>query len=157
MDLHIEKVGETDIFSKPRWSSFKRAPPMGAVSKPPFLVYRVLALVYISKYFFDILYRCAAWRNICYIVNWGLKAKAQEHLINAHMYGVPDRSACVGVSPLYSKKPEGRGINTKKKKKTTTTTTTKPKLNYFFYTTLGNNFPYLKDHVVSISDSENQI
>lgn len=68
---------------------------MGTVSKPPLLVYRVLALVYISKFFFDILYRCAAPRNICYIVNWVLKAKAQEHLINAHTYGVLSRIVCV--------------------------------------------------------------
>lgn len=51
---------------------------MGAVSKPPFLVYRVLASVYISKSFSDILYRCAAPRNICYIVNWVPKAKKKK-------------------------------------------------------------------------------
>lgn len=44
----------------------------------------------------------------------GTKGEAQEHLINAHTYGLLEWNGCVRVSLFYSKKPEGRGIKKKK-------------------------------------------
>lgn len=83
-DLHMEKVGNMGSFSKPRWSFFQGEPPKGAVSKKPFLVYKVL--VYISKSVIDILYRCVAWGNICYIVYQVLKARPMNIVYWAEMH-----------------------------------------------------------------------
>lgn len=82
-DLHMEKVGNMGSFSKPCWSFFQGEPPKGAVSKKPFLVYKVL--VYISKSVIDILYRCVAWGSICYIVYQVLKARPMNIVYWAEM------------------------------------------------------------------------
>lgn len=84
VDLHMEKVGNMGSFSIPRRSSFQGEPPKGAVSKKPFLVYQVL--VYISKSVIDILYRCVAWGNICYIVYQVLKARPRNIVYCTEMH-----------------------------------------------------------------------
>lgn len=63
-----------------RWELFQ---------KLPFLVDTALASAYISKFFSDILHRCAAPRNICQIRELGTGSqKGRRGLMNAPACGV---------------------------------------------------------------------